>query len=104
MSLQDLIILQDKCDELEEKLAQSQAVYNSLIDGAARDTMRINELEAELNEKVKELQLENKKLRECITLYADLDDESVGYDIGAGYARQVLKEVRLTIKMESWHE
>ncbi len=47
----------------------------------------------ELSEKVKELQFENKKLRECITHYADLDDESTDYDIGVGYARQVLKEV-----------
>ena len=37
-----------KIKDLEAKLSQSQAIYNSLIDGAARDTMRINELEKSL--------------------------------------------------------
>ena len=38
----------NKIKDLEEKLHQSQVIYNTVIDGAARDTIRINELEAAL--------------------------------------------------------
>ena len=41
--------LEAKNGELETKLQQAQAVYNSLIDGAARDTERINDLTEKLN-------------------------------------------------------
>lgn len=52
------MIKHDKCHEFEaeiEKLSYFKAAYNILIDGAARDTEKINEL-----------QTENKKLREAL--------------------------------------
>jgi chromosome segregation ATPase len=49
---------------------------------------------SKINERIDYLQAENKKLRECVEYYADLDDECVGYDIrGVTTAREALKEV-----------
>lgn len=66
MSFQDLIILSDKCEKLEAENAKLQkelnyfkALYNPLIEGAAKDTHKINELEKKLTKAVmiiKELQ------------------------------------------------
>ena len=71
---------------------QDKEEFNEWLDEWSNECGNHNYV-LELKEKVKKLQLENKKLRECITHYADLDDESIGYDIGVGYARHVLKEL-----------
>ena len=87
-----------KKDEIKE-LSYFKAIYNSLIDGAARDTEKINKL-----------QDENKKLREALEFYANKDNwENYSDEIypcyikikndcdlnfyGGDKAREALKEV-----------
>jgi len=60
------------------------------IESAFNDRCKVIEMQLEDKKKLEE---ENKKLRECVEYYADLDDECIGYDIrGVTIAREALKE------------
>ena len=78
------MIKHDKCHEFEaeiEKLSYFKAVYNILIDGAARDTEKINDL-----------QTENKKLREALNRISEIGYYH-DYGIHRDIAMEALKEI-----------
>ena len=86
--------LESKLAESEKELAYFKDIYHSLIDGAARDTEKINKLQSE-----------NEKLKECLEFYSvrgltyskvgQKIDEKLCHDfyVSGGYARQVLREL-----------
>ena len=98
--------LEAKNGELETKLQQAQAVYNSLIDGAARDTERINDLTEKLNYvkhlhstswdhqqvEIKELNAKNTGLEKKLEIAVEALERLDKITVLAESARYIIKE------------
>ena len=87
---------QKEIDDILGQLKSCIFVYEEKVNRLIAENEKLRDNILLLQEKtlvLGELEAENKKLRECVEYYADLDDECIGYDIrGVTTAREALKD------------